>query len=145
VRRRLPIEDAVSAGGVAWRRGEAGIEVALCGRMSDGSWVLPKGTPDGDETLEQTAVREVHEETGLEVKPGELLMTIDYWFTLNGIRYHKLVHHWLMEAVGGDVSDHDHEFDEVRWMPLAEAIERVAYDNQRVVLRDAARVLGAPE
>jgi 8-oxo-dGTP pyrophosphatase MutT (NUDIX family) len=138
----LPIEDAVSAGGVVWRKGENGIEVALCGRNSDGSWVLPKGTPDGDETLEQTALREVREETGLEAKAGEPLVSIDYWFTLNGVRYHKLVHHWLMEATGGNVNDHDHEFDEVRWMPLAEAIERVAYENQRVVLRDAARALG---
>jgi 8-oxo-dGTP pyrophosphatase MutT (NUDIX family) len=104
--------------------------------------VLPKGTPDGDETLEQTALREVREETGLQVKATEPLVSIDYWFTLHGVRYHKLVHHWLMEATGGNVNDHDHEFDEVRWMPLAEAIERVAYENQRVVLRDAARALG---
>ena len=141
--RRLPIEDAVSAGGVVWRKSAAGgIEVVLCGRISNKTWVLPKGTPDGDETLEETAVREVREETGLEVKPGESLGTIDYWFTLNGIRYHKQVFHWLMEAIGGDTAQHDHEFDEVAWMPLKEAYRVVNYENQRQVLGEAANALG---
>ena len=141
--RRLPIEDAVSAGGVVWRRGAAGqIEVVLCGRNSDQTWVLPKGTPDVNETLEQTALREVREETGLEVKAGPALRTIDYWFTLNGVRYHKQVFHWLMEVVGGDVAQHDHEFDVVAWMPIPEAHRIVNYDNQRAVIADAARELG---
>ena len=141
--RRLPIEDAVSAGGVVWRKTpRGGIEVVLCGRTSNKTWVLPKGTPDGDETLEETAVREVREETGLEVKPGEPLGTIDYWFTLKGIRYHKQVFHWLMEAIGGDTAKHDHEFDEVAWMPLEEAYRVVNYENQRQVLCEAANALG---
>ncbi len=143
--RRLPIEDAVSAGGVVWRRAAGGdIEIALCGRTSDNSWMLPKGTPDGDETLSETAIREVREETGLEVEPGPTLRTIEYWFTLHGVRYHKHVYHWLMEAVGGDVANHDHEFDVVAWMPIAEAHRVVNYENQREVIADAARELGVP-
>lgn len=142
--RRLPIEDAVSAGGVVWRRGDSSdFEVALCGRSSDNSWVLPKGTPDPGETLEQTATREVREETGLEVKLGQGLGTIDYWFTLNGVRYHKRVHHWLMEAVGGDTANHDHEFDEVAWVSFPEALRRINYANQRAVISEAADALGA--
>ena len=143
--RRLPVEDAVSAGGVVWRRTAAGdIEVVLCGRQSDGSWALPKGTPDPGETLKETALREVREETGLVVKPTDNLGTIDYWFTMKGVRYHKQVFHWLMEVVGGDIAEHDHEFDEVAWVPLAKAIEMVNFDNQRQVIADAARVLGQP-
>jgi 8-oxo-dGTP pyrophosphatase MutT (NUDIX family) len=143
MRRRLPIEDAVSAGGVVWRKSShGGIDVVLCGRTANRSWVLPKGTPDGDETLEQTALREVREETGLEVKAGEPLGTIEYWFTLNGVRYHKQVFHWLMEAIGGDTAQHDHEFDEVAWMPLEEAFRVVNYENQRKVLNEAANALG---
>lgn len=142
VSRRLPIQDAVSAGGVVWRRSTTGFEVALCGRKSDRTWVLPKGTPDGDETLEQTAVREVREETGLEAKPGHNLGTVEYWFTMNGVRYHKQVFHWLMEAVGGDISQHDHEFDEVAWMSLADAYRVVKYKNQQEIIAEAATVLG---
>lgn len=142
--RRLPIKDTVSAGGVVWRpSGPGAVEVVVCGRRADRIWGLPKGTPDAGETIEETALREVREETGLIVKRGEPLGSIEYWFTANGIRYHKLVHHWLMEPVGGDVADHDHEFDEVRWLPLGEAHALLTYPGERRVLADAAKVLGA--
>jgi 8-oxo-dGTP pyrophosphatase MutT (NUDIX family) len=141
--RKLPIQDTVSAGGVVWRRGKDDrVEVVICGRRSDRIWGLPKGTPDGDEKIEQTALREVREETGLEVRLGESLGTIEYWFTAGGIRYHKQVHHWLMEAIGGDVSHHDHEFDEVRWLPATEAYARLTYDGEKNLVVKAARALG---
>jgi 8-oxo-dGTP pyrophosphatase MutT (NUDIX family) len=140
-RGRLPIEDAVSAGGVVWRRGGEGIEVVLCGRR-DGLRVLPKGTPDPGETIEETALREVREETGLEVALGGSLGTIEYWFTSGGVRYHKQVHHWLMEPTGGDVANHDHEFDIVEWLPFDQALADLTYENERKVLRRAAEALG---
>lgn len=143
--RGLPIKDAVSAGGVVWRRLAGGpIEVVLCGRSSDGLWGLPKGTPDPGETMEQTAVREVREETGLEAAVDEPLGTIEYWFSSGGFRYHKRVHHWLMRASGGDVANHDHEFDRVEWVPLARAQAMLTYDNERRILAEAARTLGEP-
>ena len=143
--RKLPIQDAVSAGGVVWRRaaGER-LEVVVCGRRAERIWVLPKGTPDGGEVMEQTALREVREETGLEVQLGEPLTAIEYWFTSNGVRYHKRVHHWMMEPIGGDLADHDHEFDEVRWMPLPEAHNMLTYDGEKRLLAEAARKLGVP-
>ncbi len=140
-RRRLPIEDAVSAGGVVWRRASDGVEVVLCGR-NDGLRVLPKGTPDDGEALQQTALREVREETGLEVALGESLGTIEYWFTSGGIRYHKQVHHWLMEPTGGDIDEHDHEFEVVEWLPFDQAVATLTYENERRVLRRAAEKLG---
>lgn len=142
---RLPIKEAVSAGGVVWRRGsDDRVEFVVCGRRSDRIWGLPKGTPDHNEAIEQTALREVQEETGLQVRLGERLGSIEYWFTADGVRYHKQVHHWLMEPVGGDVADHDHEFDEVRWVPAAEALERLTYDGERKLVVEAARKLGEP-
>ena len=143
--RRLPIHEAVSAGGVVWRRGpDRTVEVVVCGRHSDRVWGLPKGTPDGDELIEETALREVREETGLEVRLGESLGSIEYWFTHSGIRYHKEVHHWLMESVGGDVSQHDHEFDEVRWVQAAEAFVKLTYDGEKRLVAKAAFKLGEP-
>jgi 8-oxo-dGTP pyrophosphatase MutT (NUDIX family) len=140
---RLPVRDAVSAGGVVWRRDARGrVEIALCGRTADGTWMLPKGTPDPGESHEETALREVREETGLVARLGEPLRTIQYWFTFDGVRYHKRVYHWLMEAVGGNTADHDHEFDEVRWVPIAEAHQMVQFSNQREVVADAARLRG---
>lgn len=141
-RRSLPVKDAVSAGGVVWRKGDKGIEVVICGRRAERHWGLPKGTPDPGETMEETALREVREETGLEVKAGEQLGSIEYWFTSGGVRYHKFVHHWLMEPIGGDVADHDHEYDDVEWMPLDEAYHLLSYDNERKILREAAQRLG---
>ncbi len=145
VGRRLPIEDAVSAGGLVWRRApEGGIDVVLCGRRSEKLWGLPKGTPNADESLEETAIREVQEETGLLVRRSRPLGTIEYWFTAAGVRYHKRVHHWLMEPVGGDVADHDHEYDDVVWMPIERAHSAATYENERRIIAEGARMLGAP-
>jgi len=141
--RKIPIQQAVSAGGVVWRRGEAGtVEVVVRWAASASVWGLPKGTPDPDEAIEQTAIREVQEETGLKVTLGEELGSIEYWFTANGVRYHKQVHHWLMQPIGGDVSLHDHEFDFVCWLPAAQALATLTYDGERKLVADAARKLG---
>ena len=141
---RPRVKDAVSAGGIVWRTAVGvGIEVVLCGRPTDNFWVLPKGTPDLGETIEETALREVREETGLVVKTGARLPTIEYWFVANGARYHKFVHHWLMEPVGGDVADHDAEFDDVRWVAIDQATTMLTYANERRVLAEAGRVLEA--
>src|SRR5256885_1605091 len=77
----LPVEQAVSAGGVVYRFADDGLGVLLCGRIADGLWALPKGTPEDNETLEETAAREVREETGLGVDIVEELGTIAYQFT----------------------------------------------------------------
>ena len=87
-------------------------------------WSLPKGTPDGDETPEETALREVHEETGLQVRILDTIGDIHYRFVRDGRRIDKTVHYYLMEATGGDLADHDHEFEEVRWFELGLADER---------------------
>jgi 8-oxo-dGTP pyrophosphatase MutT (NUDIX family) len=143
--RKLPIQDAVSAGGVVWRKGQDDrLEVVICGRRNERIWGLPKGTPDNNEAIEQTALREVREETGLEVRLGERLNSIEYWFTANGVRYHKRVHHWMMEPVGGDLSHHDHEFDDVRWLPAAEAYATLTYEGEKGLIAEVARKLGAP-
>ena len=67
---------------------------------------------------EETALREVEEETGLEVRITGALDSIEYWFVQSGTRIHKTVHYFLMEPTGGDLAAHDHEFDEVRWIPF---------------------------
>ena len=142
-RARLPIQDAVSAGGVVWRTAPGGeFEVVVCGRRADRLWCLPKGTPEAGESMEQTAIREVQEETGLLVKATGQLAPIEYWFTFNGVRYHKQVHHWLMEPIGGDIASHDHEFDEVRWIPISDAPTMLTYAGERNVVAEAARLLG---
>ena len=140
--RRLPVVDAVSAGGVVWRSTAGGTEVVLGFQRGPQRWALPKGTPEAGEELEATATREVEEETGLTVTLGEKVGVVDYWFALDGRRYHKFVHHWLITPSGGDIRDHDHEFDEVAWVPAAEALAQLTHETERSILAKALKALG---
>lgn len=141
-RDRAPLRQklATAAGGVVLRQGEHGQEVAILGRSNDGSWVLPKGTPGAGETIEETALREVREETGLDVRIVRPLGDMSYSFAGTGERVHKVVHFFLMEQTGGDPSLHDSEYDEVRWVSVPEARRMLTFDTYREVLD---RALGA--
>ena len=138
---KLPVQRAVSAGGVVYRRAPQGIEVVLCGRSEDAVWGLPKGTPAAGENLEQAAVREVSEETGLQVAIERKIDTIEYWFIQEGVRYHKFVHHYLMVPTGGSVDDHDWEYDRVEWFPADQACKVLTYHNEVEVVRKAVALL----
>lgn len=141
----LPVEHAFSAGGVVIRRSPGGAELVLGLRRHVGRrdiWSLPKGTPDGDETPEQTALREVTEETGLQVRILDTIGDIQYRFVRDGCRIDKTVHYYLMEATGGDLADHDHEFKDVRWVELAEAEALMRFPTERDILARALPVAG---
>ena len=86
----------------------------------------------------QTALREVHEETGLEVKIQAFIGNIDYWFfdSADNTRYHKTVYFYLMSAIGGDVTFHDHEFDIVTWCPADEALNSLSYENEIRIVKN---------
>jgi 8-oxo-dGTP pyrophosphatase MutT (NUDIX family) len=142
-RRPSRIRTANAAGGVVVRGSGDSLEVVIAGRDSDRTWVFPKGTPDGVETIEETALREVREESGLEVEIVAPIGVIDYWFAVPGERVHKFVHFFLMRAHGGDVSNHDHEYDHVRWVPVDEARRLLSYDTYREILDRALEVVRA--
>lgn len=89
-------------------------------------------------------MREVREETGLDAKIRAPLGDISYWYVWEGVRVRKRVDIFLMEAVGGDVSLHDHEMEDVRWFPIAEAIALASFDQERDLIRRAATALGEP-
>ena len=139
------VAQAVSAGGVVFEERDDAVMVALCGRLKTGLWALPKGTPDGGESLEETAVREVREETGLDVAIAAPLGHIEYWFTRDSERIHKRVYFYLMRPCGGSFDDHDPEFDIVRWASAAEALDALTYPSEREVLRRAMAALEAGE
>lgn len=117
------------------------MEVVLVGRSHAGIWALPKGTPQPGETIEQVAVREAQEETGLEVRLITYIGSISYAFVRDQIRYHKQVRHFLLEAIGGDPALHDHEYDLVEWFPLHEACRRLTYQNEVHILYQAEEML----
>ena len=142
--RRLRRVDETSAGGLVVDAERDVTAAALIGRIDRKGrllWSLPKGHIESGESPEDTAVREVAEETGI---IGEILAplgVIDFWFVAEGRRIHKTVHHFLLRAVGGALSDEDIEVNEVAWVPLEELSARLAYADERALAERAPRLL----
>lgn len=140
---RLRAATATSAGGVVIRHasGQAWLVVGSRRRERDGwTWTLPKGTPKPGETREETALREVAEETGLQVRISGPLDSIEYWFVQSGQRIHKTVHYFLMEPIGGDLAAHDHEFEQVRWITFDEARTMLTFETERALVARAGEI-----
>jgi 8-oxo-dGTP pyrophosphatase MutT (NUDIX family) len=143
-RRGLRKVEETSAGGLVVDRSAGPPRVALIGRVDRRGrllWSLPKGHLEVGETAEDAAIREVEEETGIRGRVLAALGTIDYWFVAEDRRIHKTVHHYLLEAAGGQLSDDDIEVDEVAWVPLAELTDRLAYAGERRLAETAAGLL----
>ncbi|MBB6372917.1 8-oxo-dGTP pyrophosphatase MutT (NUDIX family) [Pseudonocardia eucalypti] len=139
---RLRTVDETSAGGLVVDRALS--IAAVIGRLDRRGrllWSLPKGHIEPGETPEQAAVREVHEETGIIGSVVAPLGTIDFWFVADDRRVHKTVHHYLLRATGGELSDNDVEVTEVAWVPLDELEKKLAYADERRLVRRANALL----
>jgi 8-oxo-dGTP pyrophosphatase MutT (NUDIX family) len=133
--------DETSAGGLVLDRRGPEASGALIGRLDRRGrllWSLPKGHVEPGESEEDTAIREVSEETGIRGIVVGKLGTIDFWFVAEGRRIHKTVHHFLLLAEdpvnGLHLSDEDVEVSEVAWVPLSEVAQRLAYADERRLL-----------
>jgi 8-oxo-dGTP pyrophosphatase MutT (NUDIX family) len=131
-------EDEFSAGGVVVRGDDVAVIVPVK-RDAAGNRVLglPKGHPDGEETPEAAAAREVREETGLTADLVAELGDVRYSYERRGRRVAKRVVFFLFRYRSGDLADHDHEIEDARWMPLDEALEALTYDGEREIVRRA--------
>lgn len=144
----MPIRRQVSAGGVTFRGVSDAIEIVLIRPRGTDRWQLPKGLVDPGESPDVTAVREVREETGIDGIVVDRIETIQYWYVgtdHDGVRarFHKTVHFFLIAFSGGDVTNHDHEVDEVRWVRAGEAIQLLAFKNERMVVEKALDMIAA--
>jgi 8-oxo-dGTP pyrophosphatase MutT (NUDIX family) len=141
--RRLPSVEERSAGGIVVDVKDGHALIAIIARRNRAGrieWCLPKGHVEPGETLVETAAREVAEETGIFGRVLVELGTIDYWFATSTKRVHKFVHHFLLEATGGELSienDPDHEAIDVAWMRLDEVHRRLTFPNERRIAQAA--------
>jgi 8-oxo-dGTP pyrophosphatase MutT (NUDIX family) len=133
-----------SAGGVVVRDRDV-IVIVPVKRDANGNRVLglPKGHPDGDETAEQAAAREVAEETGVQAELIAPLGEVNYTYERKGRRVAKRVAFFLFSYRSGDLADHDHEIEEARWMPLAQAARSLSYEGERTMVRRALSQLAS--
>ncbi|MDO4900726.1 NUDIX hydrolase [Actinomyces sp.] len=143
----LPVIDETSAGGLIIDVQNGQAVTAVIARRNRGGrleWCLPKGHLEGEETAEEAAVREIAEETGIIGRVLRHLATVDYWFAGEDHRVHKVVHHFLLEALGGRLTtenDPDHEAEEVEWVTLEDVGRRLAYPNERRIVAAAREIL----
>ena len=139
----MPVKREFSAGGVLVRRlrGRWMMAAIRPAGKPPGLWALPKGRIDAGERGEETALREVAEETGAHGSSLGKLGDVRYWFNWRGERIFKVVSFFLVRYEGGRLGDvpeeHRHEVAEVRWLPLDEAQRLLAYAGERDMARRA--------
>ncbi len=147
----LPVSHEVSAGGIAIHVVDGKANAAVIGRRNRHGkleWCLPKGHLENEETAEEAAVREVAEEAGVHGEIIRALGVIDYWFTGDEHRVHKVVHHFLLETMSATITtehDPDQEAEVAEWVPLHELPQRLAYPNERKIASIAAQLLTGQE
>lgn len=139
-RKRLARVKETSAGGFVLAS-DGSPRVALIGRLTKRGaleWCVPKGHPEGDETLVQAAEREIFEETGIQGEVIELLGSIDYEFYTPEKHIAKTVHHYLLRQTSGELTvdgDPNHEAVETRWFDISELHNVLSHENERRMAR----------
>jgi 8-oxo-dGTP pyrophosphatase MutT (NUDIX family) len=136
----------VSAGGVAFRQRGGKTFVALINVGANGGrWQLPKGIIEEAEEAEAAALREVREETGIEGALIKLIDKAEYWYyaTDGGerVRFHKFVHFYLMRYKAGDISQHDTEVNEARWVEIGAALNMLAFKGEKQIVEQAQAII----
>lgn len=138
--RRPRTVDEVSAGGLVVDHLDPDARALLISRHDRRGrliWSFPKGHLELGETDRDAAIREVAEETGIRARVVEALGEIDFWFMADGRRIHKTVHHFLMVCEGGQLNADDPEVESVEWVPMPAVTARLAYSDERALLKKA--------
>ena len=129
-----------SAGGVVIKREKGIVEVLLCQHSQHHGWVFPKGIigdTKENEGKEDTAIREVKEECGVDGTIVTPLTPVTYWYQWEGEKRKKTVYYFLMDYVGGDITKHDDEMEDVEWLHPDDVSKRLTYPSDKKVWEEA--------
>ena len=136
----------ISSGGVVFRKVNGKFEVCLTSRKKGKIWCLPKGIVEEGESLKETAVREVKEETGLSGQVIDKIGDIIYWYSVKNkagelAKIFKRVYFFLLEYCDGDTEHHDFEVDEAKWFPIDKALNMLSHENEKEIMKKAKQML----
>lgn len=135
-----------SAGGVVYKKDGGKVLWLIAKHSGYHKWGLPKGLVEKGEGLEETAAREVEEETGIKTKViAKIPEPEKYVYTMNGVKIFKMVCYFLMEYVSGDIANHDFEMEDVGWFEFDEAKEKLNFHGAKMVLEKARQLLQGKE
>jgi 8-oxo-dGTP pyrophosphatase MutT (NUDIX family) len=141
----MKTRESISAGGVAFRVADGKYEIAIIRTSNEGRWQLPKGLIDPGESEQEAAIREVREEAGIHCEIVEKIDSIDYWYVdrwgTEPVRVHKYVHFYLMKYLGGEITDHDHEVEEVQWRSIGDALAMLSFDAEKQVVEKSKTMI----
>jgi 8-oxo-dGTP diphosphatase len=134
-----------SAGGVVYKKNPS-LQILVSKHAYHHGWVFPKGLiGDRDdnkhEGKEETAVREVKEETGADGEIEKTLTPVTYWYEWEGEKIKKTVYYYTMKYLGGDISIHDDEMEEVEWISPKEVEKKLTYPSDKKVWKEAKELI----
>jgi 8-oxo-dGTP pyrophosphatase MutT (NUDIX family) len=127
-----------SAGGIVFNKAGQVLLIKVSGHEY---WGFPKGNPYGNESFEETALREVKEEGGIEAEILNKIGDSKYVYTRNGEKTFKIVTLYLMKYKSGDTKDHDWEVSEATWFTPQEALETLSFVNDKELLKQALPII----
>lgn len=135
-----------SAGGIVFKKENNNLLILVSKHSGHHGWVFPKGLI-GDkikgEKKEETALREVEEETGVKGKILEEIEPTTYWYVWEGEKIRKTVYYFVMADNGGDITKHDSEMEEVEWIPAQEVENRLTYPSDKKSWQKARVIIEA--
>lgn len=134
-----------SAGGVVYKKTSIGqFSILLAQHSKHHGWVFPKGLISDhvrEESKEMTALREVEEETGAVATIVKPLTPVTYWYVWEGEKVKKTVYYFIMHYVSGDITKHDFEMEDVRWVDFEDVYKTLTYAGDKKVWKEARKLI----
>lgn len=136
-----------SAGGIVYRKKENKTLILVAKHSMHHGWVFPKGLigdkeDNKNQSKEETAVREVKEEAGIIAEIEVPITPVEFFYTWNEEKIKKTVYYFVMKYLGGDITNHDDEMEEVEFINSDDVFDRLTYESDKSAWKDARGIIG---